>query len=106
MIKLYPNKDDPGMGLVLNVSEVFEKTDEYEYPINGQTYNKSHGSGWTITGKVVIDYYTWINDFNAIHPEYGFVRGNFEGLVEVSSMKAYHNFMKHHSPEKFDYQDI
>jgi hypothetical protein len=63
-------------------------------------------SGWTITGKVSEDYFKWVNHFNAVHPEYGVVKGDFEERVVATSQLAYKHFVKHHAPSVWDYQDI
>ena len=48
-------------------------------------YEKTHESGWTITANIVEDYYAWINEFEATHPVYGSVKGDFDILVIASS---------------------
>jgi hypothetical protein len=71
-------------------------------PVNGYIRK----TGWTIVGKIHEDYYEWINDFEAFHPKYGRVKGNFESLVEASSKKAYDRFVKDHPFHEWDYYDI
>lgn len=61
-------------------------------PVNGFV----ESTGWTITGKIHEDWFEWINEFEATHPEHGRVFGNFEILVEASSKKAYNQFLKDH----------
>lgn len=63
-------------------------------------------SGWTITAKIQKDYYSWINDFEATHPDYGFVKGNFESKIQATSKKAYDHFIKHHPYIEWDYWEI
>ena len=70
------------------------------------THPKTHESGWTITGQVHEDYYTWVNDFKATHPELGRVEGDFEGEVKASSEEAFRHFWTHHEPTAWDYGDI
>lgn len=66
----------------------------------------THSSGWTISGEVHEDYYEWVNDFEASHPIFGWVRGNFETVVEAKSKKAFAHFMANHPPMEWDYWDI
>ena len=63
-------------------------------------------SGWTIEGAVVEDYYEWVNDFEANHPTFGKVWGNFEGEVHADSEEGFAHFFEHHPPESWDYWDI
>jgi len=70
------------------------------------TCSKTHKSGWTISGEVQEDYYRWINDFEAHHPDYGYVRGNFEDVVWADSEEGYEHFIKHHPYEEWNYADI
>lgn len=69
-------------------------------------YIGKNESGWTITGKIHEDYCIWVNDFEATHPSLGWVRGNFETVIEAKSKKAYDHFVKHHPCEVWDYWDI
>ena len=73
---------------------------------NYGAFTKKHPSGWTITGEVKEDYYAWVNEFSAHHPEYGSVYGNFEEKVYADSHEALNHFVKHHPPEEWDYKDI
>jgi hypothetical protein len=63
-------------------------------------------SGWKIKGEIHEDYYEWVNDFEAEHPKYGRVWGNFETEVNADSEEGYRNFIKSHPPEAWDYWDI
>jgi len=81
---------NPGGALTLSPSEVERK----------------HKDGWKIKGEIHEDYYSWVNDFEASHPRYGKVWGNFEGTVFATSEKAFNHFYKHHPPNAWDYQDI
>jgi hypothetical protein len=62
-------------------------------------------SGWAITGEIHEDYYYWVNDFEAKKGKW-WVKGNFEGIVEASSEKAYEDFIKNHPYNEWDYGDI
>ena len=66
----------------------------------------THADGWTIEGEIHEDYYEWVNDFKARHPTLGRVWGNFESEVKATSRAAYDDFIKHHSPQEWDYYDI
>ena len=68
-------------------------------------YLGANESGWTITGHVSHDYYSWINQFEAKKGRM-WVRGDFEQEIECSSMTALEDFMKHHRPDCWDYGDI
>lgn len=78
-------------------------TDQYD--VTG-VFTRTHESGWTITGEVIEDYYHWVNDFEATHPIYGTVKGNFEEFIEVDCEEGFKHFMEHHEPEIWDYYDI
>ena len=69
-------------------------------------YTKKHKDGWTIKARIVEDWFYWINDFEAVHPRYGRVYGNFENEVFADSLKGFKHFVKYHKPETWDYQDI
>lgn len=86
---------------------------------DGSVYGAHHGartlspsdlgenpSGWTITGVVCEDYFEWVNYFEATHPTLGWVRGDYEDVVEAKSKKAYAHFIEHHPPYEWDYWDI
>ncbi len=63
-------------------------------------------SGWEISGEIHEDYYEWVNDFEATHPTFGKVWGNFEDTVFADSEEGYNHFIKNHPPESWDYWDI
>lgn len=68
--------------------------------------SRTHDSGWTITGRVREDYYTWVNSFEAVHPAYGRVSGDFEDEVEADSEEGFNHFLEHHPYSEWDYHDI
>lgn len=90
----------PGGALTLSVSEVGCGRDVPGFQ------SRTHDDGWTITGEVHEDYYTWVNYFEATHPLLGLVWGDFEDLVFASSEDAFRNFYANHSPDAWDYHDI
>ena len=65
-----------------------------------------HKNGWTIEGKILEDYYEWVNDFEAFHPVFGRVWGNFESEVHADSEEGFNNFYNNFPPEDWDYGDI
>ena len=67
-------------------------------------YNES---GQLIQGEIAEDYYTWVNDFNAHHEDFGFLFGNFEDNVfYAESQEALTHFLASHKPQHWDYWDI
>ena len=63
-------------------------------------------SVWQIRGDVVEDCYTWVNAFEAFHPDYGVVKGDFESAVYASSDEAMADFLYYHPFDEWDYHDI
>lgn len=66
----------------------------------------SETSGWTIVAEIHEDHFTWINYFEATHPKYGYVKGDFEGMVEAASESAIDHFLEHYTIHNWDYSDI
>ena len=66
----------------------------------------ANDSGWFIEGKIHEDWYEWVNYFEATHPIYGWVKGDYEDCLTGSSKKALEHFMKHHPAHEWDYWDI
>lgn len=91
-----------GGALTLNPSQVTDNPDDAE----SGTCTRTHDSGWTITGKLQEEYYVWVNEFTATHPELGRVEGDFEKEVRATSDEAFAHFWKHHEPEAWDYYEI
>lgn len=65
-----------------------------------------HDDGWVITGQVHEDWYEWVNEFEAIHPVFGRVWGDFESVVYADSKDGFDHFFEHHTPQEWDYWDI
>jgi hypothetical protein len=91
-----------GMAITLKPEEVsaakhFDRT---------EFSTRTHDDGWTISGEIHEDYVLWVNDFEATHPVYGMVRGNFEEEVFATSARAFKHFYERHTPEIWDYHDI
>lgn len=89
----------------LNYSEHF-KMNPHEANTLPKESIGTHESGWTISGEVHEDYYYWVNAFEATHPVYGEVKGDFESTVEATSKEGYDHFIANHPPENWDYWDI
>ncbi len=59
---------------------------DIEYPDTSIYHEKTHGSRWTISATLNDgDGFSWINEFEATHPVYGYVKGDFDILVIASS---------------------
>lgn len=93
--------DSPYGALTLSVCDVSEDLDV----ISG-VHERTHEDGWTIKGEVHEDYCTWVNEFEASHPIYGRVWGDFENKVYADSEEGFNQFYQNHKPEAWDYADI
>lgn len=69
-------------------------------------HSRTHPSGWTISGRIYDDYIIWVNKFEASHPQYGRVWGDFEHEVEADSEEGFKHFYENHPPNAWDYGDI
>jgi hypothetical protein len=100
--------EDDGMAHTLRPEDVCEGF--YDDPLRdrriGDLCTRTHADGWTISGKIKEDWYYWVNDFEANHPVFGRVWGNFESTVFADSEEAYDAFCAAHSPFEWDYGDI
>jgi len=63
-------------------------------------------SGWTISGEVFRDYYSWVNSFEATHPDYGAIKGDYEDKILVETEAAWQHFYQYHPPEQWSYMEI
>lgn len=93
--------ESPGGALTLPVSAVSVDPD-----VEGGTHERTHESGWTIRGAVIEDYFTWVNEFTASHPQHGNVWGDFEAEVCADSEEGFQHFYQNHAPEEWDYMEI
>lgn len=89
-----------GGALTLSPSEVTDSGAE------SGIHSRTHDDGWTITGLIHEDYYTWVNDFEASHPKFGKVWGNFQSEVYADTKAGFDNFYANHTPNAWDYGDI
>ena len=101
MIYTYLAIDD-GLAHTLDPRHVFGPGYEGE---EGE-HSFTHEDGWTIKGTVSEDWVYWVNDFEATHPNFGWVRGNFEIGVRARSKRGFDHFLAHHAPDNWDYYDI
>ena len=113
-VELYPTSDYPCPHpcLALSHKEVTHLTD----PKGHEPYTRVHKrSGWTVSGQVIHKYETrgisggimpyWVNDFEAVHEEFGVVKGDFEACVRATSMEAFRHFWEHHGPVFWHWND-
>lgn len=102
MVIFLPGVDYPhdNSALTLYPSEVTDTEEDSDF------FEKTHESGWTIKGYVYEDWYVWVNDFEAYHPLYGTLKGDFEKEIQAESREAFDHFWKHHEPQAWDYGDI
>lgn len=77
-----------------------------KHDIETGEFSFTHESGWTIRGSICEDWYYWVNEFEASHPTFGKVWGNFEDTVYADSEEGFTHFVEHHEPEEWDYWDI
>lgn len=99
LMKFFPGKDYPYDGPALTLSPRFvidTNADNSKEFINE--------SGWKIKGEIVED--AWVDNFEAIHPVYGILRGDFERCIEAQSKEAFDHFWEHHEPDSWYYGDI
>lgn len=90
----------PGGALTLGRGEVADAD------VTAGIHEKTHPDGWKIKGCVKEDYSVWVNEFEACHPQYGKVWGDFEETVYADSEEGFQHFYEHHSPDSWDYADI
>jgi hypothetical protein len=63
-------------------------------------------SGWLITGEIKDDYFEWVNDFEAVHSQFGRVWGDYEHTIYADNQEGLDHFLKNHPPHSWDYADI
>lgn len=90
------------MASTLSVEQVCENHDD----VTTGMFSRTHLDGWTISGHVNEDWYCWVNDFEASHPTFGRVWGNFESKVFADTAEGFAAFYEAHPPESWDYWDI
>lgn len=65
-----------------------------------------NSSGWFVRADIQEDWYKWVNYFEAFHPDYGLVFGDFEQGVFASCERTLEQFIADHPYEDWDYWDI
>lgn len=91
-----------GGALTLDSSEV----SQHGFTKSGEIQQMTHEDGWTIKGIVHEDYFEWVNEFEATHPTYGKVWGDFENEVFADTEEGFNHFYQNHRPCAWDYGDI
>jgi hypothetical protein len=88
-------------------TKVFSSQEDYwsAHTLEPQCIGK-HENLWTVEGSIVEDYYSWVNEFEASHPVYGKVWGDFEDKVYADKEEGYNYFIKCFPPMTWDYGDI
>lgn len=95
-------------GMILAVKndklEVFFDSDPNEI------FERTHPDGWTIKGVMCNDWYSWVEVFEATHPQFGKVWRTEEDAknhtVKATTREAYDNFVINHEFIGFCYDDI
>lgn len=72
---------------------------------NDETYTRTHPDGWTITGEIYNDWYSWVIEFQATHPTYGRVWRTGD-TIYADSEAGFKAFTQNHPFSQFDYGDI
>lgn len=95
--------------LTLKPSEVCELYEDNpkdrELPTH-ELCKRKHADGWVIQGYIQEIYYTWVNRFDARHPKFGRVWGDFDNLVYFDKREGLEDFIRKHRPYMWDYFDI
>jgi hypothetical protein len=70
-------------------------------------YKKKHSSGWEIKACLEYDdYYSYVENFVAIHPVYGKITADLSKEIIAESKKAYEHFILHHPLKVFNFANI
>jgi hypothetical protein len=72
-------------------------------------YSRTHKNGWTISGKIVEDWVSWVPFITASHKNYGIIYGDFsEEIIVVSDNpdKALFHFLDNNMPLVWSSWDI
>jgi hypothetical protein len=97
MAKDFNGQDTVGLLLNNDSDEIGAFMDFHD-----KIHELTHESGWTIRAKICADYYAWVEDFEAEHPVYGRIHGNFSTQVWANSKIAYDHFVSNHPYDHFD----
>lgn len=75
-----------------------------------EIFERMHLDGWTIKGVMCNDWYSWVEVFEATHPQFGKVWRTEEDAknhtVKATTREAYDNFIINHEFIGFCYDDI
>jgi len=69
-------------------------------------YTFQHSNGWCIIAEVVEDYFSWCEDFIAIHTKHGTVFGNYNSALYSDNNESLIEFIKEYPPVSFDPAEI
>lgn len=69
-------------------------------------YTFQHDNGWYIIAEVVEDYFSWCEDFIAIHTKHGMISGNYNSAIYANKEETLIEFMKEYPSVTFDPADI
>lgn len=89
--------------MILNVRNVAHEWKLFSY--GNELYIKTHPSGWTISGFIETDYYSWISKFEAAHQIYGKITADLDDKIIVESYEAWIHFLEYHPIELFNEYD-
>lgn len=87
-----------------------DKFDAFFDSYPNDVFERTHPDGWTIKGVMCNDWYSWVEVFEATHPQFGKVWRTDEDVknhtVKATSQEAYDNFIINHELSEMDYDDI
>jgi hypothetical protein len=72
-------------------------------------YSRTHKNGWTISGKIVEDWVSWVPFITAFHKKYGVIYGDFsEEIIVVldNPDEALFHFLDNNTPLVWNSYDI
>ena len=72
-------------------------------------YSRTHKNGWTISGKIVEDWVSWVPFITAFHKSHGIIYGDFsEEIIVVSDNpdEALFHFLDNNTPLVWNSYDI
>jgi len=71
------------------------------------TFSMTHyTSGWTITGRLGMDWYIWVDRFIAQHGALGVVAGTTAGITHFTNRDTLRHFLAHHKLMELDFDDL
>ena len=98
-----PPPDGDAWTLGPDCVSIFDDTKQDWSQDNNNISTRVHDNGWTITGQIQEDYYSWVLEFVAFHPQYGMVWGNIDQEILATSEEAWLMFSREFPAEPFDF---